>query len=391
MTIVYVREIDPSIRCDNLESYTPMVPHIVFEFQKHDGNNMGLFFSPPFRFTPERREEIYTFIKNNLKDENTQIYFDNMWEGHVLTPVSEIHRFVKDLELNPKKCFFFTSGLQAHEMYNDYCVSNNISANERIQIRVVNLWEYLTRKSCQITSPVFRIEKKEKLFLCFNRMNRIHRTALLGLLQGKNLVDRAYYSFFVPAYGETNTLEDMFLFLKSRVSAPTFNQIKKNLQDIYPKLPLRVNIAEQGDNVNYVKADDQQFVENSYFSLVTETFFFPGTFDGVHEEENSVFFSEKIFKPIICKHPFIAVTRPHSLQYLRKLGYKTFHPFINETYDTIIDDEQRLQEIVAEVERLSKQTDEQWIDWLTNIQAIVEHNYDVIMNKSKSEFVFNEL
>ena len=34
---------------------------------------------------------------------------------------------------------------------------------------------------------------------------------------------------------------------------------------------------------------------------------------------------------------------PGLLKYLRSTGYKTFHPYIDETYDTIDDDEIRYQ------------------------------------------------
>ena len=135
--------------------------------------------------------------------------------------------------------------------------------------------------------------------------------------------------------------------------------------------------------MNYVKADDDQYYQNSYFSLVTETFFFK-TIEKNSKvvDENSVFFSEKIFKPIICKHPFIMMNRPYSLEYLRKIGYKTFAPFIDETYDTIEDDEDRLLAVVNEVERLSKMTDDEWIAWQENVRDIVEHNYKVITSKT---------
>lgn len=391
MTTVFVKEIKNSIRCDNFESYTPMVPHIVFEFQQHENNNIGLFFSPPFIFHPAQRERIYKYLDTHIQNSETQIYFDNMWEGHVLTPVNEIHKFIYDLNLNPKNCFFFTGGLQAQHLYDDYCKQYSITPDRQINIRTTNLWEYLTRKSCEISNPSFKIENRDKTFLCFNRMNRKHRTALLGMLHSKNLVDKSYYSFFVPAYGKTKTLQDMLTFLRSHINPQLHSDITDSLLNIYPQLPLKINTNFQTENINYVKADDQYYFESSYFSLVTETFFFSGTFDGIHTDENSVFFSEKIFKPIICKHPFILVSRPHSLTYLKKMGYKTFHPYIDETYDEIENDEQRLIAIVNEVERLSKQTDNEWIEWLTNIQDIVEHNYNIIMNKDKSEFVFNEL
>jgi hypothetical protein len=72
------------------------------------------------------------------------------------------------------------------------------------------------------------------------------------------------------------------------------------------------------------------------------------------------------------------------------MGYQTFHPYINETYDTIIDDEERLEAIYKETERLCTFTDEQWLQWQLNIKPIVEHNYTVLVNKSPKDFAITK-
>lgn len=91
----------------------------------------------------------------------------------------------------------------------------------------------------------------------------------------------------------------------------------------------------------------------------------------------------------MCKHPFLLVSRPNSLYFLKKMGYKTFHPWIDERYDTIEDDNERLIFIANEIERLCKQTSEQWFIFLQNLNNIVEHNYSVIMKKQLDDFVYN--
>ena len=82
------------------------------------------------------------------------------------------------------------------------------------------------------------------------------------------------------------------------------------------------------------------------------------------------------------KHPFILVSTAHSLTYLKKLGYKSFSPYINEHYDTIEDDEERMNAVWAEVERLCAFTDAEWLEWQKGIVDIVNYNYDVLTNKT---------
>ena len=88
----------------------------------------------------------------------------------------------------------------------------------------------------------------------------------------------------------------------------------------------------------------------------------------------------------------------HSINFLRSLrerGYKTFDPIINEHYDTIDNDDERMMAIVAEIERLSKFTESEWIEFTRAVKDIVEYNAERLrnttefgMNKSK-DFVIN--
>ena len=81
------------------------------------------------------------------------------------------------------------------------------------------------------------------------------------------------------------------------------------------------------------------------------------------------------------KHPFILVGAWKSLWHLKKQGYKTFSPFIDESYDEIEDDFERLFAITREVVRLSKFTDAHRILWQHSIKSIVEHNYQTLISK----------
>ena len=69
---------------------------------------------------------------------------------------------------------------------------------------------------------------------------------------------------------------------------------------------------------------------------------------------------------------------------MRTLGYKSFAPHINESYDWIEDDELRLEAIMNEVERLCNFTDIEWMDFQTNVQSIVEHNFNLIANTGRN-------
>jgi len=118
---------------------------------------------------------------------------------------------------------------------------------------------------------------------------------------------------------------------------------------------------------------------NTYFSVVNETNFY--TTGKRFFNQTGRLLSEKTFKPIACKHPFIIVSVPNFLDKVRELGYKTFSPYINEFYDTIIDDNERLHAIILEIERLCNLNDAQLQDFLNGVREIVEYNQTVLLNK----------
>ena len=65
-----------------------------------------------------------------------------------------------------------------------------------------------------------------------------------------------------------------------------------------------------------------------------------------------LFISEKSFKPFAFQHPFVTYGTPYTLQFLQDSGFETFGHVIDESYDSIYDDQLRLQAIQAELERL---------------------------------------
>jgi len=69
-----------------------------------------------------------------------------------------------------------------------------------------------------------------------------------------------------------------------------------------------------------------------------------------------------------------------SLKNLRSFGYKTFHPYIDETYDTIDNDEDRVEAICNEIERLCKLSDTEILEWQRNVEPIILHNYQHFCN-----------
>jgi hypothetical protein len=86
--------------------------------------------------------------------------------------------------------------------------------------------------------------------------------------------------------------------------------------------------------------------------------------------------TEKTFKAIALEMPFVLVAPAHSLEYLREYGFRTFAPYIDESYDTIEDPVERIERVTAillEIQARSAAAKNQlWHELL----PIVEHNYN---------------
>jgi hypothetical protein len=115
----------------------------------------------------------------------------------------------------------------------------------------------------------------------------------------------------------------------------------------------------------------EEYYRDSYFNIVTETHFY----------ENALFLSEKIYKPIIYKQPFLVYSSPFSMKRLRTIGYKTFSSIIDESYDLEVDNNKRRKMIELEIERLCNLPLDELHNLYVSIKDILEYNFEYFINK----------
>lgn len=66
------------------------------------------------------------------------------------------------------------------------------------------------------------------------------------------------------------------------------------------------------------------------------------------------YFTEKTFKPILTRTPFLVVSTPGYLQYLKSLGFLTFDSLIDERYDLALSIEDRVRLMLDQLENIVK-------------------------------------
>jgi hypothetical protein len=92
--------------------------------------------------------------------------------------------------------------------------------------------------------------------------------------------------------------------------------------------------------------------------------------------------TEKTFKPIMMKTPFILFGQPFILKKLKEYGYMTFNNCWDESYDEEISHVKRANKIADVITRLTKLSDREFADLLQRAKDIVEHNYNVFYKRA---------
>jgi hypothetical protein len=134
-----------------------------------------------------------------------------------------------------------------------------------------------------------------------------------------------------------------------------------------------------------IKLDDSTFANhlprelflNSYLNIVGESVFIniPNSF-------NMSFVTEKTFGSMINNQMFIVVGQAGSLDLIKSLGYKTFDNIIDESYDSIINNGDRLIAVNKEITRfVSRPIEDIKHDYLQVLDRI-EHNRDLLSKQN---------
>lgn len=220
-----------------------------------------------------------------------------------------------------------------------------------------------------VTTPEEFIEsigKDKKDFLLLSRHWKLHRLLLLSHLHKlgfeKSLVswdNKFHIQYFIDLMYQYDRNEE-------------FGKLITETSSLLDVQDLRI--------ISGFGFENKDIYLNSYLSIVTESVFFQEAADFP-----SGYLSEKVFKPIGHCQPFILAGPAKSLEYLQnRFGYKTFHPYIDESYDMEYDDFKRLELIKIEIDKFANKSKEEKDEFLTNVKDICLHNQKLFLEYGKS-------
>lgn len=144
------------------------------------------------------------------------------------------------------------------------------------------------------------------------------------------------------------------------------------LQDIVNSFPSDSSFKNFVDHYTVFENDHALF-QQAFLTIVTETVYnYP-----------TIFSSEKTFRPILNKRPFVIVGAPGSIKKLQDLGFLTFGDFWNEDYDGILDPEKRLLSVFEIVKSVYNKSIEELQILCNDMGDILEHNFNLYINDFK--------
>jgi hypothetical protein len=207
---------------------------------------------------------------------------------------------------------------------------------------------------------IYRKTQKPYKFLFLNGRARPHREAALRKLRASGLLDHSLWTNLDSGNGAVQTLPAEYELQRYQNNTRTEHYVKFELFN-----------NEWGE----IYLESAPYID-TYFSLVTETVFdIPYSFR-----------TEKIWKPIVMGHPWVAVANAGFYRDMRSLGFQTYSHVIDESFDSIQNNEERLDRIVAIVNDLCSQDLAAFLKECYNTSKYNQQHHREMAVKVRKEF-----
>lgn len=238
-----------------------------------------------------------------------------------------------------------------------------------IRVRNVIFHYWLHRTRIEVSSGQLRPGREEirARFLCLNRRIRLHRAVVLGWLEREGLLEMGAVSIPEFDIGDRRSLWSNFAAFSSEALAafPGFSA------EIAACEHLLETARRLDEGVPAPYDIPWALHAQTGFSLVNETEMRRGKVQR---------FTEKTLKPLATWQPLLVAGNVGTLALLRAYGFRTFSPWIDESYDLIDGPEERLRAVLAEARRLIMMPDNEFGRLLDDLDDVLSYNHRHFMD-----------
>jgi hypothetical protein len=272
--------------------------------------------------------DLFKFIDSTsidkLRNERSVLIFDATFEGYgeAELPLKTCLCYNAFLyNINPSKIFLFTG--------------NFLDTDDNINVIPIFLldtgWDYSAGPKNISDSQIECLKNLEKIILSLSRRNRFPRVVAHFALWKSQLIQDSIISQDVLA--NTAMLPEDIL--------KKLNLTTEDWQEFKNTLPLLAD----GNNFHINAPFDHlpELHSKTMFSIVNETLI-------SNYNNSSLFFSEKLLKPIINYQPMIIYGQPGINRKIQMLGFKTYEQYFDLSFDDEPDDILRYKKLLASIE-----------------------------------------
>jgi hypothetical protein len=310
----------------------------------------------PFSF-PKFNREKFNFIESPT--ENYIVFFALKYMGFWSDDLKDDilwEKIVEDLKKNKCKILFYSPDWDSTDLVEDLGVPNAYVVsgehNDKEDVLCVDFVgiSYVDKEDKYVDFfklfESMRPYNRDFHFLSFNHHLKEERFHLYNFLKENDILKKTKHTFF----SQFTKLE-----IKDALGSSDGLPTKGDMNDV--KL-LPGNFQNEEFYLNTLA----QF--NSYINITTEN----------RISNDGIFLAERIHKNFMTFQPFIVIGQPNTLSLLKKWGYKTFEPLIDEEYDKEVDFDVRFEMIKENIIRLSIYSIDELHNLYYGMKDVLYHN-----------------
>ena len=258
-------------------------------------------------------------------------------------------------------CYYFFHIFAAHDWYRGY------------------------RYAADLIPVKDRVLKKK--YITFNRLTssaRIYRSLFINELIKHDILDQGHVSYgdVCPNNGHNYVRNLADARDDGLITHDMFLEAAGNIAVALETGPLRIDYLTRPAIPNgSMQLSAVPESQESFLQVVTETCYW----------DRKCHLTEKIFKPIIGRQPFVLLGCANNLAYFKSYGFKTFDRWWDESYDRIEDPIGRLQSVGNIVKQISDYSLDDLTTMLHEMQEVLDYNYNLFYSQDFLDNAWNEL
>ena len=206
---------------------------------------------------------------------------------------------------------------------------------------------------------------RSKKFTALCRIDKLWRKVFMSELWTNNFHSQGHFSYTQHLLGGEDD------YLGCALNNSYLAQMQSQVNQFIKAGPFFADQLDIDAHNNYA-VNMTDLYKDSYFNIVLETMI---------DVDNSggMLVSEKTFKPIFNNQFFVAVSSHNHMAHLRELGYRSFGRVIDEHYDTINDNQERFEAVLALTKSLCAKPLTELHDLYQQLQPEISHNHQVFV------------